>query len=687
MRTRWLLLVILGGWGLRLWRLDESSLWLDELIQVHLAGLPVRQLVPAAFKHANLPLDILVTKSLLRLGEQDYWLRLAPVLAGTLVIPLIWALARRVSDGTTALVAAALAALAPVALRYSREVRPYSALLVLVTLSGYLYLRARTRPMLWPAFALALLAAMHSHLFALALIPVFGVHWLLAAGRRRTWPVPLCLGMVTLLALLSPLTPDYIVRFGRAAWTSATSPTQSVSDVLGLPEPGIGFPGLADVLPRLLTDLGGTGWTGLPTLVMMASGAYSLHRRGRQSGFLLGWLLLAPLPILAALQARGQWYSPRYFLSMWPPLLILSAAGIVSLGRTLTAALAQRGRIRFRADGFVGLILAGYLGLSAAAVVKALMLPHENLRAAAAYLAAHASPTTLVVAPVVGPYLGHYLPPDLVVHDLRDAGAVEALARDYEHLLIVDTVYSPLRPPHALWINPGNERIRLEPGVIIYNGPAGPVADQRLRERWQRERANPQWATATPEQLRRLALAARERQAWPTAAAILERLTALSPTDAYAWTDYGFALQQLRAYDDAVAAYERALSLDPDGAWAHLLLANVRRLQGQPAAGLPHAQRATELRPDLAEAWLSLTRIAMALADETSAWEALQQGLRVAPGHTGLLHALVDMASQASPPQAERYWQFLLEQRPPPHLVVRACEQLQNTHPRCPPAP
>jgi|GEM_PF-3904651 len=684
MRTqRWLLLVILGGWSLRLWRLDESSLWLDELIQVHLAGLPVRQLVPTAFKHANLPLDILVTKSFLRLGEQDYWLRLAPALAGTLVIPLVWALARRVSDGAVASVAAVLAALAPIALRYSREVRPYSSLLMLVTLSGYLYLRARTRPLLWPAFALGLLAAMHTHLFALTLVPVFGLHWLLTDGRRRTWPAPLCLGVVTVLALLSPLTPDYIGRFVRAVWTSATMPEASVNEVLALPKPATGFPGLGEVLSRLLTDLSGTPWAGLPTLILTLSGAYHLHRQGRRPGFWLGWLLLTPIPILVALQAREQWYSPRYLLPMWPPLLVLSAAGLAGLGQSLTAALAQRGWIRIRPGWSIGLMLVGYLGLSAPAIVKALTTPRENLRAAAAYIAAHASPTTLVVAPVVGPYLGHYLPPDLVVHDLRDGGAVEALARDYKDLLIVDTVYSPLRPPHAPWINPGNERIRLEPGVIIYRGPAGPVAAQRLRERWQRERTNPQWVTATPEQLRGLALTARERQAWPMAAAILERLTALTPTDANAWTDYGFALQQLRAYDEAVAAYEQALVLDPDRVWAHLLLANTRRLQGQPAAGLPHARRATELRPDLAEAWLSLALVAAALADETTAWEAFQQGLRVAPGHTGLLSALAGMASRASPPRADRYWQFLLEQRPPPHLVVQACNRLQNAHPLC----
>lgn len=688
MRARGLLLVIiLTGLGLRLWRLDAASLWLDELIQVYLAGLPVRRLIPAAFTHANLPLDILVTKALLRLGDQDGWLRLAPALGGVLFIPLVWALARRLSDGPTALTAATLAALSPAALQYAREVRPYSALLVLVTLSGYLYLRAWAQPWLWPAFALALLAALHTHLFALALVPVFGLHWLLAKGRRRAWPVPILLVGATALAVVSPLTPDYIGRFLRAVWQSTTAADRTVGDILGLPGLAVGFPGWGTVLSRLFADLGGTPWAGIPTLALALFGAYHLSRHGRRPGLLLGWLALTPAPILYALLARGQWYSPRYLIAVLPPLLVLTAAGIGGLAGTLAARTGRPGWAIAGPNRMTAVLLAVYLGLTVPALARALHPAHENLRAAAAAVTAAYTPTTLVVAPVVGTYLGHYVPPHVVVHDLRDGGAVEALARDYERVIILDTAYSPLRRPHALWINPDNLMAQFEPGVALYRGPAGPVAAQRLAERWQRERADPRLATATPEQLRRLAMTARSRQAWPTAAAALERLTALQPDDAEAWTEYGFALQQLRAYDEAVAAYERALALDPNRAWAHLLLANTRRLQGQPAAGLAHARRATELQPGLADAWLSLAQIAVALGDETTAWEALRTGLETAPGHTALLSALAGLAVKAPADRATRYWQFILEHKPPPDLAARACARLGHAHPTCSPSP
>lgn len=682
-----LLVLILTGLGLRLWRLDADSFWLDELIQVHLAGLPVRRLIPAAFTHANLPLDILVTKALLRLGDQDGWLRLAPALGGVLFIPLLWALARRLSDGPTALAAATLAALSPAALQYAREVRPYSTLLILVTLTGYLYLRAQARPWVWPAFALALLAALHTHLFALALVPVFGLHWLLTDGRRRAWPAPVLLVGITALAVVSPLTPDYIGRFLRAVWQSTAAADRTVGDILGLPGLAVGFPGWGTVLGRLFADLGGTPWAGMPTLALALFGAYRLHRQRRRPGFLLGWLALTPAPILYALLARGQWYSPRYLIAVLPPLLVLTAAGIGGLAAVLTTRLDRPGRTALGPSRMTAVLLTVYLVLTVPALVRAWHPGHENLRAAAAAIAAAYTPTTLVVAPVVGAYLNHYLPDDVVVHDLRDGGAVEALARDYEQVLILDTAYSPLRWPHAPWINPDNLRARFEPGVVLYRGPAGPVAAQRLTERWQRERTDPRLAAATPEQLRRLATTARSRQAWPTAAAVLERLTVLRPDDAEAWTEYGFALQQLRAYDEAAAAYERALALDPDRAWAHLLLANTRRLQGQPAAGLAHARRATELQPDLADAWLSLAQIAVALGDEMTAWEALRMGLETAPGHTALLSALAGLAVKAPPDRAPRYWQFILDHRPPPDLAARACARLGNVHPACPTPP
>lgn len=688
MRARGVLLVlILTGLGLRLWRLDADSFWLDELIQVHLAGLPVRRLIPAAFTHANLPLDILVTKVFLKMGDQDGWLRLAPALGGVLFIPLTWALARRLSDGPTALAAATLAALSPAALQYAREVRPYSTLLILVTLTGYLYLRAQTRPRVWPAFALALLAALHTHLFALALVPVLGLHGLLAKGRHSAWPAPVLLVGITALAVVSPLTPDYIGRFLRAVWQSTTAADRTVGDILGLPGLAVGFPGWGTVLGRLFADLGGTPWAGIPTLALALFGAYRLQRQGRPPGFLLGWLALTPAPILYALLARGQWYSPRYLIAVLPPLLVLTAAGIGGLAAVLTARLGRPERAIPDPNRRTVILLTVYLGLTVPALGRALHPDHENLRAAAAAIAAAYTPTTLVVAPVVGAYLGHYLPSHVVVHDLRDGGAVEALARNYERLIILDTAYSPLRWPHAPWVNPDNLIARFEPGVALYRGPAGPVAAQRLAERWQRERADPRLATATPEQLRRLAMTARSRQAWPTAAAVLERLTALQPDDAEAWTEYGFALQQLRAYDEAVAAYERALALDPNRAWAHLLLANTRRLQGQPAAGLVHARRATELQPGLADAWLSLAQIAVALGDETTAWEALRTGLETAPGHTALLSVLAELAVKAPADRAPRYWQLILDHKPPPDLAAQACTRLGNVHPACPTPP
>ncbi|MDW8267839.1 MAG: tetratricopeptide repeat protein [Anaerolineae bacterium] len=682
-----LLVLILTGMGLRLWRLDADSFWLDELIQVYLAGLPVRRLIPAAFTHANLPLDILVTKAFLRLGAQDGWLRLAPALGGVLFIPLAWVLARRLSDRTTALTAATLAALSPAALQYAREVRPYTTLLVLVTLAGYLYLRARARPWAWPAFALALLTALHTHLFALALVPVFGFHWLLADGRRRAWPAPFLLAGVTALAVVSPLTPDYIGRFLRAVWQSTTAADRTVGDILGLPGWAVGFPGWGTVLGRLFADLGGTPWAGTPTLALALFGAYHLHRRGWRPGLLLGWLALTPAPILYALLARGQWYSPRYLIAVVPPLLVLTAAGIGGLATALAARMGREGRMVLASRRLAVVLLAVYLGLTAPALARALHPAHENLRAAAAAIAADYAPTTLVVAPVVGTYLGHYLPEDVVVHDLRDGGAVEALARDYERVIILDTAYSPLRWPHAPWINPDNRVARFEPGVTLYRGPAGLVAAQQLAERRERERADPRLATATPEQLRRLAVTARSRQAWPTAAAALERLTTLQPDDAEAWTEYGFALQQLRAYEEAVAAYERALVLDPNRAWAHLLLANTLRLQGRPAAGLAHARRATELQPGLADAWLSLARVAVALDDEETAWNALRTGLETAPGHSALLSALAGLAVTAPAERAERYWQFILDHQPPPDLAARACAWLGHAHPACSPFP
>ncbi|MCO6452098.1 MAG: glycosyltransferase family 39 protein [Caldilineales bacterium] len=696
-----LLGIILAGFGLRVGSLNASSLWLDELIQVQLASLPLAKLPAAMFAHANMPFDILVTKTLLKFGEQDGWLRLSSAFAGTLSLPLIYLVAHKLNARPVPILALALLTVSPLALEYNREIRPYSSLLVLSLLSVYLFLQALDRPWYWLGFAPSFLATLNTHLFAIALAPVFGLYWLLwylmpLWRSKRRWPLliaPITLAIVLALFIISPFSPEYIGRFSAALVRGVSGPSAAQS--LSLAQTSYPFPGFLFLLQRLPVDFTGVHPANvqgqilaLVGLAFAILGIISLRRHPHALSFLLLWMIIIPSIIIYTLYQRDHWFSPRYIIHGLPPALILIAAGMAQAGEWIARLIRLVPNSPHRKAAFaaalVSLLLLGYLLLAGPAISHAYYTPHENLRDASAYLAQEYTPGTLIVAPLVAPYLYHYLPRNIPVLDMQSGAIIEAEAQKYDRLLILQTPYSRLNYPDAPWINPENAVALFRPGIVIYNGPAGEMARIRLAEREERIGQLDASADVPLADLRQLATDARAMQDWQTAITALNRIVAVTADDAGAWTDLGFAYQMSKAYPDAISAYEKSLSVNPNQAWAQLLLANSYRLNGETEKGLPHAQIATELAPELPNAWSALGYMQLALGDAYSARQSFARGLALRPGDLELRYGDAQAATQANASDAGQVWLDLLALSPPSYMVATACEQLgQEAHPAC----
>ena len=74
-------------------------------------------------------------------GHSEFAVRLPSLIAGTLVIPVLYELGRELYDRRTGLLAAAFAAVSPLLIWYSQEVRMYE----FVTLFGLLALLTQLR--------------------------------------------------------------------------------------------------------------------------------------------------------------------------------------------------------------------------------------------------------------------------------------------------------------------------------------------------------------------------------------------------------------------------------------------------------------------------------------------------------------------------------------------------------------
>jgi uncharacterized membrane protein len=129
----------------RLWRLDESCLWFDELFGVHAArhawgAMP--RFVALDLVHP--PLFYLLLKVWMGLGgESVWWLRLLPAAASSLAAVPIALLARELKlSAPTAALALLLAAASGFLIKYAQEVRMYAPLLLFASCSLWLFARS-----------------------------------------------------------------------------------------------------------------------------------------------------------------------------------------------------------------------------------------------------------------------------------------------------------------------------------------------------------------------------------------------------------------------------------------------------------------------------------------------------------------------------------------------------------------
>lgn len=692
-----LLLILLSGFGLRVASLDATSLWLDELIQVFLASRPRPEFLRTMFDHVNLPVDLLLSRAMLAAGAQDGWLRLAPAFAGVLSLPLIYAIARRLAPPPAPAISMALLAFSPLAVQYSRDVRPYSLLLMLTLASILFFLHTLRRPRQWPGFVAAATLALHTHLFAVALLPALAVAAAVWGGRprrsgERRWAQwqPLILVMaVGVIYLLSPFLPDYI------GGISATL----FSDLLGGAPASFSeapaantWPGWAAVAARLPDDLIGRfrpvptrwllRWCGLALALL---GVWLARRRRLTLILLLAWLFLVPAPILYILAARGHWYSPRYIIQALPALLILAAMGMAAAGGWLAQVAARRRapiRWSWLAASAIFLI---YLGLVTPALIDLFSEPHENIRAAAAYIRQRYRPGDLVVAPVIGRYIDHYLPSTIPVLDTNNPAEVELEGAKYERVFLLISDYGQLTASAPPWLTLDRLLARFYPKIEVYQGPAGAEAAAFAAQRQQALRAA--WAEKgdiPPAALRQRAAEARAIGDWQLTISFLQALLAQQPQDAALWVDLGFALHMSQAYTEAIAAYTEAIRLAPRHAWAHLLMANSYRLLAKPEQGLVFAQRAVALAPNLSGAWSALGNIQHVLGQPAAAVPSFARAIELDGQDLNAWYGYARAATAVGLPDGPDAWLRVLTLNPPPSVLIEACQFLEpGEHPAC----
>jgi uncharacterized membrane protein len=342
-----LAVLVLAGLALRL--AVPRGIWLDEAISIHQARLSLHDLFRNLYYgDRQPPLYHLALWSTIRaFGHGEFAVRLPSLIAGTLVIPVLYELGRELYDRRTGLIAAAFAAASPVLVWYSQEVRMYEFVALFGLLALLTQLRAiRNGTMLnWALYILATAALLWSHYFGLILIGVQQLVFVavLVYRKRNGQPVkPLALGLAYSAAVLVMQLVPLLVF--------ASHQYQSTSGAAGSPS------GTYDLLSfySVLANMAWALWGYQPdaTTVLLAAmwplfllGSLVLLGRGgsRQTMSLAAAAIVLVVLLIAVSAFDRSLFELRNFLILVPLVLLLIARLVTGWIRKPTTRLVVAG--------------------------------------------------------------------------------------------------------------------------------------------------------------------------------------------------------------------------------------------------------------------------------------------------------------------------------------------------------
>jgi mannosyltransferase len=329
-----LFFITLAGAFLRIYHIDANSFWNDELLTIQY----VNHTIPGMFavlwpKEMNMTLYYLFANFWLHLFvyPSESNLRMLSVIFSVLGIPAVYFLGKTVSDDekvatSTGLIAALLITVNAFNIQYAQDLRTYSLLFLLSTLSTLFFIKAIRNPnsrKIWVAYTLISIAGIYSHYY-FTLLLFAQVVSLIAIFIDNPKNIPWKKLIVSYVIVAVSATPKFVAAF--------------IAGPSGLSFSG--KPGLASLIGVFIL-MAGTNYKWVIFYVLAVL-----------SGFLVGWIwskkeiakdwvivLFASCAFLPAclVWIESELHTPifdaLYFLFSEPFLVIIAAFGIVKLLR------------------------------------------------------------------------------------------------------------------------------------------------------------------------------------------------------------------------------------------------------------------------------------------------------------------------------------------------------------------
>ena len=449
--------VLLIGAALRLYRFDAQKLWFDELYTAELARQGLGAIWRNSFVQVTPPLPYLLFWAAATIGGLSALsLRSLSGIAAIATLPVYYRYCSQIADRRTALLATGLLGVAPLAVYYAQEARPYTlALLALVlVLLAFERVRQHGRPVDWALYALLAAIAGQLHYVNVILVGAQLVALLLLAPDRRRVLIGGAAVVLTLAAALGPFMLG--VHSSGREWAGWQTPQAALSFPSTLRTMVAGDGRIAPESTRTIAL--GVAAIGVALAVIARRNWPLLLPHALQIAFasLVAFVLLP----LAGMPAPA--YEERPFLLVLPSVLLCFSLGVRQLAE-------QR-----------------LLRLAAIALVVALCAT-SSISLSRYYGGFVKSPEALIAGQIVA----HMRPGDIA---LGDAYSVDAALRFYDPDL---PVYSFRRAEADSWVfatnstllmdKPPEQTTRLDqltgnPRIwLLHRGPPRPYVAALLR--------------------------------------------------------------------------------------------------------------------------------------------------------------------------------------------------------------
>jgi hypothetical protein len=348
--NRWALPILLTAvaFGLRLYRIDDQSLWFDEAWTANAVSQDALSVLRSATLDLHPPLyDLTLHFWTGLVGSSEFALRFFSLVASVAFVLLTYRVARVVQGRRAGLLVAIIATVAPLQVYYAQEARAYS-LLPLLSLSSTYFLLSTCTSLASPerrsvlnrslvGYVAVSVVALYTHLTALFVLAaqlgfvVYG--W--SRHRRGHWTL---LGsQLVIVSCFLPWALGVWVYRGAKGVPSVVDAEALIHGWLwvwrGLTAIGSGLTAVPPLAPdgRFAVQL-----LQVAMLAILIGGALGLSRStsatGRHAGVLLLFTLAIPLVLATWVFAPGH---PRYLMAAAPGYYLLLGFGIDRIGQGL----------------------------------------------------------------------------------------------------------------------------------------------------------------------------------------------------------------------------------------------------------------------------------------------------------------------------------------------------------------